>query len=332
MKAAFIRETGAPDVIQYGDFPEPELGPGRVLVKVGAAAINPIETYIRSGAVKMNIPLPYIPGCDLAGTVTAVAPDITRFKVGDRVWGSNQGLFGRQGTLAEIASVEERWLYPTPDGLSDPEAAAGALVGITAHLGLSLHAGLQPGELVFVNGGTGGVGSSVVQLAKAMGAKVIATVGNAQKEALARQLGADEVLDYHLPDLDDRIRKFAEPHGGINLWWETQREPTFDRTISLMAPRGRIVLMAGRAARPEFPVGPFYVKDLRLVGFAMFNATSDEQQVAGAAINATFAAGNWRPQIGEFFPLAQAAEAHRHQEQNTLEKAGSLTGKIVVIP
>jgi NADPH2:quinone reductase len=225
MQAAYINQTGAPSVIQVGELPNPQPGEGEVLVRIGAAAVNPIDTYIRGGAIPMSLPFPYVPGCDLAGTVEAVGPGVARYQVGDRVWGSNQGLFGRQGTFAQYAAVHEKWLYPTPTQETDAEAAAGALVGITAHLGLFLHGGLKVGEVVFVNGGTGGVGSSVVQLAKGAGAKVIATVGNAAKKAHAESLGADLVLDYHAADLDDRIREFAKPFGGINLWWETQREP-----------------------------------------------------------------------------------------------------------
>ena len=110
-------------------------------------------TYIRSGAVKMELPLPFVIGCDLAGTVERCGPDVQRLKPGMRVWGSNQGLMGRQGTFAEYAAVDEAWLYPTPDGVSDQQAAAGALVGITAHLGLVRCAKLAAGETMFVNGG-----------------------------------------------------------------------------------------------------------------------------------------------------------------------------------
>ena len=171
MKAAYYDRTGEPEVIQYGELPKPTPKEGEVLVKVGAASLNPIDTYIRSGAVPMALPKPFIPGCDLAGTVEAVGPGVKRFKVGDRVWGSNQGLLGRQGTFAEYAAVQEDWLYPTPAGVSDEEAAGAALVGITAHLGLFRCARLKAGETLFVNGGTGGVGCQVVQRAKAVGAQ-----------------------------------------------------------------------------------------------------------------------------------------------------------------
>ena len=329
MKAAFITETGDPDVIHFGDLPDPQPAPGEVLVKVEAVAVNPIDTYVRSGMVALELDFPYIIGCDLAGTVEACGEGVTRFAVGDRVWGSNQGLMGRSGTFAELVAVDEQWLYPTPDGLDSHTAAAGSLVGITAHLGLFLHAGVTAGETVFVNGGTGGVGAAVVQLAKAAGSHVIATVGSSEKQALCQSWGADLVLNYHEPDMDERIREFAEPRGGIDVWFETLRDPTPDRTIELMARRGRIVLMAGRAARPEFPVGPFYVKDLRLVGFAMFNASADEQRHCANLINGLAEQGQWQPPIGRKLPLAEAAAAH---QDNTLEKQGTLTGKIVLTP
>jgi NADPH:quinone reductase len=143
MKAAFIRQVGAPSAIEYGDLPDPTPGANDILVRVGAVAVNPIDTYIRAGGVAMASKFPYIIGCDVAGTVEAVGPSVTRFKRGDRVWGSNQGLFGRQGTFSELASIDEKWLYKTPDTLSDEAAAAGALVGLTAHLGLFLHCNLR---------------------------------------------------------------------------------------------------------------------------------------------------------------------------------------------
>src|SRR5579872_4899959 len=216
MFAAYITETGDPSVIQFGELPNPTLGVGDVLVKIGAVAVNPIDTYIRAGMIAMPLNFPYILGCDLAGTIESVGLKVRRFKVGDRVWGSNQGLFGRQGTFAEYACVDEKWLYPTHPNETDAQAAAGALVGITAYLGLFNFARLQTGEVVFVNGGSGGVGSAVIQQAKAAGARVITTVGSPEKAVYCQSLGADVVLNYHAPDLDDQIRHFVAPIGGIN--------------------------------------------------------------------------------------------------------------------
>jgi NADPH2:quinone reductase len=330
MKAAFIDAPGPADKIVYGDLPDPQPIGSQVLVRVKAVAVNPIDTYIRSGAVKMDIPSPFVVGCDLAGVIERCGPEARRFRPGMRVWGSNQGLKGRQGTFAELAAVDEGWLYPIPDGVSEQQAAAGALVGITAHLGLVQHARLQPGETLFVNGGSGGVGSTVVQMTKAIGGRVITTAGSDEKVAICHELGADLAVNYKTQDVDQAIRGFAP--GGVNVWWETLREPNFERTVGHLAFRGRMIVMAGRDARPVFPVGPFYVKDCSLYGFAMFNASPDEQRVAAEDINRWLAKGQLRPRIDRVLPLAEAATAHRLQEESTVGKSGALAGKIVLVP
>lgn len=330
MKCAYVKEPGPASTIVVGDLPKPTVSDETVLVRVGAAAVNPIDTYVRAGAVKMPIPLPYIIGSDLAGTVAEVGSKVRRFKVGDRVWGSNQGLLGRQGVTAEFAAVDECWLYPTPASVADEEAAAVALVGITAHLGLFRDAQLKEGETLFVNGGAGGVGSTVVQMAKAVGARVIATVGSPENADRARRFGADVVLDYRADGLDEAIREHAP--NGVNVWWETVREPNLERSVPLLAKKGRLVLMAGRDAKPILPLGAFYTKDCKILGFAMFNATPDEQRGCADDINRWLAEGKLRGNIGKVFPIDQAAEAHALQEENTLHKKGTLSGKIIIKP
>ena len=148
--------------------------------------------------------------------------------------------------------------------------------------------------------------------------------------ALCRELGADLAINYKTEDVDAAIKKFSPD--GVQVWWETLREPNFEHTVPLLSKRGRMVLMAGREARPVFPVGPFYVKDCSLHGFAMFNASPDEQRRAAGNINVWLTAGKLRPRIDRVLPLAKAAEAHRLQEDNTLHKAGTLSGKIVLKP
>jgi NADPH2:quinone reductase len=330
MKAAYINQPGPPESIVVGELPKPEPASGQVLVKVAVAAVNPIDTYIRGGMVKMDLPKPFIVGCDLAGVVEAVGSAAKRFKVGERVWGSNQGVLGRQGTFAEYAAVDESLLHKTPDSVSDETAAACALVAITAQLGLVRDATLKAGEVLFVNGGTGGVGSMVVQMAKAIGGLAITTASSEEKLKICRELGADLAINYKTEDVDARIRKFAA--GGVDVWWESLREPDFDRTVGLLAQRGRMILMAGRDARPTFPVGPFYVKGCKLYGFAMFNATVVEIQAAGTDINRWLATGQLKARIDRVLPLAETALAHRLQEESTIGKSGALAGKIVVRP
>ncbi|MEE3219462.1 MAG: NADPH:quinone reductase [Planctomycetota bacterium] len=330
MKAAYIEQTGPASNIIYGDLPTPQPSGREVLVKVGAAALNPIDTYIRGGANYWDLPLPFIGGCDLAGVVQVAAAETSRFAVGDRVWGSNQSLLGRQGTFAEYAVVDECWLYPTPQEVSDEEAAAVSLVGITAHLGLFREAKLQPGETIFVNGGSGAVGSTVVQMAKAIGAKVVATAGSAEKLKACAQLGADRVINYKTADVVRDTLEFVPD--GVHVYWETTREPDFVRAVELLARRGRMVLMAGRDARPEFPVGPFYVKGCSLHGFVMFAATPEEQRTCAEDINRWMVEGQLRPRIDRVLPLSDLAAAHRLQEESTVNQSGAVSGKIVIKP
>jgi NADPH2:quinone reductase len=330
MNAAFIHKPGPPENIVFGELEKPRAGDNQCLVKISAVSLNPIDTYIRAGIIKANLPTPYILGCDLAGTVESTGPGVSRFKPGDKVWGTNQGLQGRQGTFAEFAAVDEKWLYPLPPGVKEEEAAALSLVGITAHLGLVQHAKLKEREILFVNGGSGGVGSSVLQIAKIIGAKVVTTAGSPEKVELCRKLGADLAINYKTEKVGEAIKGFAPE--GVNVWWETLREPDFDTAITQLAMRGRMVLMAGRDARPAFPVGPFYVKNCSLHGFAMFNATPEEQRASAQQINQWLVEKKITARIDRILPLSDVVSAHRLQEESTIGKAGTLAGKIVLKP
>lgn len=328
MKAAYIEQTGPANNILFGKLPKPKPAENQVLVKVGAVSVNPVDTYIRSGMYAMELPMPYIVGSDLAGVVEAVGPEVTRFRVGDRVWGSNQGLLGRQGTSAQYAAVEEQWLYPTPEEVSDQEAAAIALVGITAHLGLFHKASLTMGETVFVNGGTGGVGSCVVQMAKAAGARVITTAGTDEKAKACRELGATAAFNYKTSDVDAAIRRFAPD--GVDIWFETRREQDLGQAIEHMKLGGRLILIAGRESQPPLPVGSFYTKDITIYGYAMFNSPPEQQRKSAAEINRWMARGKLRANIDRVMPLSEAAAAHKLQEDSTLKHKGKLAGKIVL--
>jgi len=330
MKAAYITETGPPEVIIYGDLPAPKPGPTECLIKVAAVDVNPIDTYVRSGMIPAKLNFPFILGRDLAGQVVESGAQVKHFKPGHRVWATNQGFAGRPGTFSEFAAIDECWLRPTPANVKDEDIAALSLVGLTAHIGLFRDAKLKAGEVLFVNGGSGGVGSAVVQMAKVIGARVITTAGDDKKAQLCRQLGADLVINYKAQDVDAEIRSMAPE--GVNVWWETLREPSFERTVPLLAMRGRMILMAGREAKPAFPVGPFYVKDCSLFGFAMFNSSPEEQYAAAADINSWMAECRLKARIDRVLPLSETATAHRLQEESTIRKSGALAGKIVLRP
>ncbi|HMO66819.1 MAG TPA: NADPH:quinone reductase [Verrucomicrobiota bacterium] len=330
MQAAFIERTGPPEVIQFGHLPTPEPGPGQIRVKLAAVAVDPIDTYLRARLIAMPLPFPFIVGSDFAGTVDAVGAGVTRFRAGDRVWGSNQGLLGRQGVCAEFAVVHEDFAYPSPPRVADEALAAAALVGITAHLGLLRHARLQRGETIFINGGSGGVGSTVIQLARTLGARVLCSAGSDAKAHACRALGAEAAFNYRTGDVAAALKQAAPE--GVQVWWETTREPDFDRAVAALAPGGRFVLMAGREARPPFPVGPFYVKGCSLHGFVMFNASAAEQRKAAEDLARWLGEGVLRPKIDRVLPLAETAAAHRLQEESTVQRSGALAGKIVLKP
>ncbi len=331
MKAAYITQTGGPEVIHFGDLPEPILQPGTVRIAPRAVSVNPIDTYIRGGANYWPLPNPYILGCDMAGEVLEVGSGVLEFQPGMRVWCTNQGLQGRQGTFAQQIVVDAQWLYPLNDQVDCEQAAAVALVGVTAHLGLFREAQLAAGETIFVMGGAGGVGSMVVQMAKIAGARVITCAGSDEKVQHCKSLGADHVFNYRSCDLLSAIQEATDGRG-VDVFWETRREPDFDFAVAALAPRGRMIVMAGRDARPAFPVGPFYVKGCRLHGFVMFAAAADEMRACGLDISRWLAAGSLRSLIGARLPLSAARQAHEKQEAATVRLDGKLFGKIVLDP
>ncbi|MCA9258273.1 MAG: NADPH:quinone reductase [Planctomycetales bacterium] len=330
MRAAFIHTPGPVENIEVGDLPAPIPGPQQALVRVRAASLNPIDTYVRSGLVAMELPQPFILGCDLAGEVVEVGAEVHDLQPGDRVWGSNQGLLGRQGTFAEYAAVDRQWLYPVPPSISFETAAATALVGLTAQMGLEEYAQLQAGETLLVSGASGAVGSTVLQIAKARGARVIAVTGGAEKVEYCRSLGADEAIDYCHHNVAQELAKIASD--GVEAWWETSRSPSLETAIHALKRHGRLILMAGRDARPEFPIGPFYVKCLKAMGFVMFLESPETQRRAAMEVNRLLESGQLKTHIDRIATLDATAELHHLQHEHTVLCERPLTGKIVVTP
>ncbi|MCS7089681.1 MAG: NADPH:quinone reductase [Verrucomicrobiota bacterium] len=328
MKAVYIRKTGPPEVLEYGDVPDPVPGPRACLIRVRAVDVNPIDVYVRSGAVPGVETFPWIPGRDLAGEVVAVGSEVTRFKPGDRVWATGQGFGGRPGTFSELVCVDEAWLHRIPDGVSEETIVGLSLVGVTAHLALFRCARVMAGETVLIHGAGGAVGSVALQMARLAGARVIALAGSEEKVRVCRELGADMSYNYRDARAWETLRGFAPE--GVHVWLETSRQPDFDRMVGCMSRRGRMVVFAGRDARPAFPVGPFYVKDLALFGLAVFNCSADEIQPAAEAINRWVATKQLQIRIAHLLPLAEAARAHQLQEDSTVRGLGEWYGKIVL--
>ena len=330
MKAAFIRRYGGNKVVELGELPAPQAGPGELLVAVHAASVNPVDFKIRDGMLKMIIPFgfPLILGNDLSGVVKAVGAGVTHFKPGDAVFARMDKR--RIGAFAEFAVVAEADAAAKPANLSHIEAAAVPLAGLTAWQALFEIGGLKAGQKVLIHGGSGGVGSFAIQLAHHAGATVATTVG-ARNAELVRSLGADIVIDY-------KTQRFEDVVSGYDLVFDTQAGDIQHRSFSVLKRGGVLVSIAGkpdgRLVR-EFGLNPLLGvlldflsrKSLRLakrhgVRYEyLFMHPSGEQL---AQIGRLLAEGSVRTVVDKVFPLAQVREALAYSE------AGHATGKVVV--
>ncbi|MET7750287.1 NADPH:quinone reductase [Micromonospora sp. NPDC005367] len=322
MRAAYIERPGPAADIRFGDLPAPRPGPTDVLVDVIATTVNPVDTFVRSGAFPTPLPLPFVVGRDLVGRVAEAGPGAAGFRAGDLVWCNSLGYDGRQGSAAEQAVVPVDRLFRLPAGV-DPATAVTVLhPAATAYLALFVHGRLRPGETVVVAGGAGNVGAALVALASAAGACVVATAAAADLE-YCRRNGAVEALDYHAPDLVDRLRTVSPD--GVDVYLDTAGRNELEQVIDLLALRGRIVLLAGGASRPVLPVGALYQNDRAVIGFVISHATVAELTEAAVMVNRMLAAGRLTPRETVPLPLSAVAEAHRMLEQ------GELRGRRVVI-
>lgn len=321
MFAAYIEQLGAPEVIRYGELPEPEPGPTDVLVDVTFTAVNHVDTFVRSGAWRTPVAFPFVMGRDLVGTVATASVGAPGFAVGDRVWCNSLGHGGRQGAAAARVVVPAERLYHLPRGADPAYAVASAHSAATAQLGLFTHGRLRAGETVLVLGGGGNVGSALILMAARSGARVV-TTASARDVDRCRALGAAEAIDYQDPDVLQRIRDACQR--GVDLYVDTSAANDLATAVELLAWRGRVVLMAGLGTRPVLPVGPLYLKDCSVTGFAISQATTAELAEAAGAINLLLADGSLRPPVVETLPLSAAGEAHRRLE------AGEVRGKIIL--
>ncbi|TAM81546.1 MAG: NADPH:quinone reductase [Acidobacteria bacterium] len=324
MRAAFIRETGGVDKIEVGELPVPRPGPTDVLVRMEASDVNHVDLLVRSGAYSTYTPFPFVIGRDLVGTVVEAGPGVASFKKGDRVWCNSLGHDGRQGAFAEYAVVATDRLYTLPAEAEWKEAVSVLHTAATAHIGLVREARLQAGETIFVEGAGGGVGSAVVQLARAMGARIIATE-RPEDDAWVKGCGAEAVFDYHLEDLYAQVRNAAPD--GIDVWWDNSGRHHFAGCLPIMRAKGRVIITSGMAgASAELPVRAMYTKDVTLHGFAISHASTFDLAQAARTINRLLASGRLQARVGASFHLSEAARAHAAMA------SGSVRGRIVVVP
>jgi NADPH:quinone reductase-like Zn-dependent oxidoreductase len=322
MRAAYVSELGSPDNITVGELAMPEVGPYDILVRTTALAVNYVDTLIRSGRYRTPMPFPFIIGRDLVGVVTAVGRNVEGVGVDDAVWCNSLGHGGRQGSFSEYALIPQDRIYPLPPGADPVETVALLHAAATAWLGLFREARVQPGETVLVSGAGGAVGTTTLQLASASGAHVIATARDEDAE-WCRSAGAETVFDYRDPDLWNRVAAAAP--NGVDVFFETSRHYAFDRTLPLLARRGRFVLITGIGSTVPVPLEALYLRDASLRGFVISNASVTDLADAATAINEGITRGLLRVRIGTRLPLAESAEAHRLMERGT-------RGRIVVLP
>lgn len=323
LKAAFINETGGPEVIHVGDLPKPEPGPGQLLIEVVAAAVDPIDTYIRAGRYKLDLPKPFIIGRDMIGVVRQIAGNVTtRLKVDDKVWCNNQGYGGRQGAFAEFICVDEGLLYKLPAGIDELNALAAFHSALTSVVALKGKANLANSDTIFIRGGSGNVGISAIQLAKSIGAYVIVTAGSDSKAELCRQAGADSVINYKNSDIESSVKSIAS--AGVEVYWDLTLQPDVQMALNLVKRRGRILLSSGLSHSATFNVGSFYTRNCSMFGFTITDLDTAELSHYAEIINDELSRNTFKCEIAKILPLSESALAH------TLVEQGAVAGKVIV--
>lgn len=325
MRAVEAREAGGPEVLALVDVPDPTPGPGDVLVRTSAAGVNFIDTYRRAGVYPM--PFPHIVGSEGAGVVQAVGEHVSGIEPGDRVAWSDA-----PGSYAELVAVPAERALLVPAGVDPDVAAALPLQGMTAHYLTHSTYAVQPGDVVLLHAGAGGVGLLLTQLATARGGRVITTVSTDEKEELSRAAGAVEVIRYDRLDnlteqLPPLVRKAAG--GGVSVVYDGVGRATFDASLACLRRRGTLVLFGGSSGQvPPFDLqrlsagGSLYVTRPTL---GDYTATTQELRSRAGDLFAAVLAGTLNVRIGARFPLASVATAHRELESR------ATTGKVLLI-
>jgi NADPH:quinone reductase len=322
MKAIQVKQPGGPEAMELVELPVPEPKANEAAVKLAASGVNFIDVYQREGRYK--IPLPCVLGQEGSGVVTAVGAGVTSLKPGDRVAWS-----GPLGSYAEYAALPADKLVPIPSGVTDQQAAAAMLQGMTAHYLSHDTYPLKRGETALVHAAAGGVGLLLVQMAHNIGARVIATVSTNEKAKLAREAGADEVILYTQADFEVETKRLTGGKG-VDVVYDSVGKTTFDKGLNVLRPRGVMVLFGGSSgAVPPFDLialsqkGSLYVTRPTL---GHYTATREELVSRSGAVFGMMAAGKLKLRIEHTYPLADAQRAHRDLEGR------KTTGKLLLIP
>jgi NADPH2:quinone reductase len=320
MKAIRVSEFGGPEVLKVQEVPDPKPDSGHVLVRVKAAGVNPVDTYIRAGAYARKPNLPYTPGTDAAGIVEAIGPNVKSCKVGDRVY-TNGSI---TGVCAELTLCEESRAHPLPSRTSFAQGAALGVPYGTAYRALFQRGRGRAGESVLVHGATGGVGIACVQLARAAGFTVIGTGGTDKGRALVAEQGAHHVLDHRTPGYVKQLMDITGGRG-VDLITEMLANVNLATDLTMLAPAGRVVVIGNRG-NIEINPREAMVREASILGLTLFAATESDLHEAHAAIIAGLENGSLRPIVGHELPLAEAARSHQ------LVMEPGAFGKIVLVP
>lgn len=320
MKAIIVQEYGEPEVMKVEEIPTPEPSGNQVRVKIEAAGVNPVDTYLRTGIHAHAPKLPYTPGKDAAGIVESVGSDVSKFKPGDRVYTADS----LTGTYAEFSLCNENQLGRLPDNISFEQGAGVWTPYATSYRALFQKAMAKPGETVLVHGASGGVGIAAVQWAKSSGLKVIGTASSDEGKQLAKDQGADVVFDHTDEDHLGDIREFADGKG-VDLIIEMLANVNLERNFEALAMFGRIVVVGNRGSI-QFTPRLAMTKDATIYGMSLFNSPQSERETIHAAIFDGLNDGALKPQISRTFALDEAPAAHH----SVIEEKG--LGKIVIRP
>ncbi len=322
MKAIQVQKTGGPEVLTLVDIPVPKPKANEALIKIGAIGVNFIDTYLREG--RYPAPLPFVDGQEAAGTVTEVGSEVKNVKPGDRVAYTNI-----LGAYAEYAVAPAERLVHIPGQLDFKEAAAAMLQGMTAHYLVYSTYPLKKGETALIHAAAGGVGLLLVQMAKAIGARVIGTAGSDEKCQLAKQAGADEVINYSTADFEAETKRLTDGKG-VDVVYDGVGKATFDKDLNVLRPRGYLVLFGGASgAVPPFdPIklstkGSLFLTRPTLINYI---ATREELDWRAGEVLGWVCGGKLKVRIAHVYKLEDAQQAHRDLE------ARKTTGKLVLIP
>lgn len=320
MNAISVSTFGPPEVMQLGELAALVPGPGQVVVSVKAAGVNPVDTYIRSGLYRPDLKLPYTPGIDAAGIITATGEGVKHRKVGQRVYVA----FSLSGTYAELTLCQEFQTHPLPDNISFSQGAAIGVPYGAAYRALFQKAHAVAGESVLVHGASGGVGIAAVQLARQAGMTVIGTAGTGRGKELVLAQGAHHVLNHRQEGYLDNLQELTCGKG-VDLILEMLANVNLDRDLQILATGGRVVVIGSRG-RVEIDPRQAMGQELSILGMTLYNASSQELASMHAAFAASLENGTLRPVVSRELPLAEAAVAH-HAVIET-----STLGKIVLVP